>query len=214
MTTSSKIIALVGLPASGKSTLAAHLSDRYGFDWIRTRDIVSALGADGSLTSLQERGLSLSEGEGARAFFAELASRVDRSRNTVIDAIRPLAHWNMLASHFESSILVAVQAPVSLRASRFKGREGADGVTERDSHPVEREVPDLMALASYVVTNIDALEYRAELMLAFVFKDCFMGPLSMLTRFHRESEKASKASAALSKSFQMEHTALRSLRCL
>jgi hypothetical protein len=76
--------------------------------------------------------------------------------------------------------LVGVHAPRELRASRFTGRNSLLALEERDNHAVERDIPALLDIAGYVVMNDDCLDYRVELMLAFLFRDTLPPPIAVI----------------------------------
>ncbi len=163
------IIALAGMPAVGKSTIARLMKKRLGFNWIRTRDVVAALRMDSAEESLQDKGLTLSEGEGARLFCRRLFSQIEGHSYSVIDAIRPFDHWRRLKKEFGAQAhLVAVVAPTPLRKKRFESRQPKDTFSLRDDHKVEREVPLLLEEAGYTLTSKDDLELRVDLMTSYV----------------------------------------------
>lgn len=166
----SLVIALVGMPAAGKTTIAQFLANSYGFRLVRTREIVRQLGANGSTSSLQDKGLELSRDEGANRFVDQLMTQLDCSGPVVVDSLRPVAHLELLREAVGDRLkLVAVSAPAAIREARLVAREGGIAqVSDRDLHPVEAEVGELIARSMYHLVNIEYLERRIEGMLAVV----------------------------------------------
>jgi predicted kinase len=148
------VLALTGLPAAGKSTVAEHLHSEYGFKWIRTRDIVKEMGASNSISSLQNKGLDLSSGSGAEAFCDLLIKYADTSSNVVIDSIRPWSHWQRVRGYFgDIAKLVSVTAKTETRRARLASRDSGMPIEMRDNHAVESEVPHLVQESDYNIHN-------------------------------------------------------------
>lgn len=161
------VVSLVGLPAAGKSTVARMISERYGGQWIRTRDIIQDLGSSGRIEDLQRHGLALSSEAGANAFFAALMGRIDPTRLNLVDAVRPFTHWERIRSAFGTRAhLVGIWASPDVRRERFRTR--GQQLEQRDQHPVEKEVPALLEVADYIVVNNGELDSPLDLLMAFI----------------------------------------------
>jgi len=175
------VVTLAGMPATGKSTIARLLERSFGFNWIRTRQIVQDLGADGSIESLQRHGSSLATGDGAKLFCDALFSRILSGRCNVVDAVRPLSHWHAIRSNFgERAALIGVHASADARSAWLAARHSSLTLQARDDHDVERDVPALLQQAAYVLVNGDLLDYRVELMLSFLFRETLPPPITTL----------------------------------
>jgi cytidylate kinase len=181
------VIALVGKTAAGKSTVAEILKHRYGFEWVRTRDIVRAIaGTPGRPSeSLQQVGLRVMDDDGAARFSAAVSEILPAERPAVIDAIRPWSHYHALCRTSERLVrLVAVSADIDTRRARFEARPEGDRFELRENAPVEAEVPSLVESACYTICNVPPLplEYRIATMLALVMWD---EPLPSVRELHQ-----------------------------
>jgi cytidylate kinase len=181
------VIALVGKTAAGKSTVAEILKHRYGFEWIRTRDIIRVIAGrrDRPNESLQQVGLRVMDDDGAARFSAAVSEVLSPERPAVIDAIRPWSHYHALCATPERSVkLVAVSADIDTRRIRFEARPEGQSFELREDAPVEAEVPSLVESACYTICNVPPLplEYRIATMLALVMWD---EPLPSVRELHR-----------------------------
>jgi cytidylate kinase len=161
------ILALVGMPAAGKSTVSQMLQEKFGYNWVRTRDVVKLFARDDRIHSLQATGTNLSAGPGAEAFCLELFRRINSDHPSVIDAIRPIDHWQRLKNEYGRRVtLVSVVAPRSLRQQRIRdARE--ETIESRDSHKVEADIPSLIEQSSYTIVNQDGLDFRIQQLVDF-----------------------------------------------
>lgn len=163
-------IALVGMPAAGKSTVAKTLEQEYGFNWIKTRDIVKELSKAEDIESLQANGLTLSKGDASTSFCEILLIKADENKPNVIDSIRPLNHLNFIKEKLDI-FTVAISAPKKIRQDRLLEREGpGHDIQDRDSHEVESEIPSLIEIADYHLINTNHLYLRIQYMNAFLQK--------------------------------------------
>lgn len=163
------IVALVGMPAAGKSTIANHLQSRFGYKWVRTRDIVRDLGASGNIDSLQSMGTYLSTGAGAAVFCQALFDQIDPNCVNVIDAIRPVDHWQKLQKEYGARVvLVAVTASYALRNKRMIDSGRGESLQMRDTHQVEADIPALIDECSFTLVNCNHLEFRARQLVSFL----------------------------------------------
>lgn len=163
------ILALVGLPAAGKSTVGQILQSKFGYNWVRTRDIVKVFAGDGAISSLQSMGANLTTGAGAETFCKELFQRLDLNRPNVIDAIRPTEHWRKIKKEYGSRAhLISVVAPRALRQERFASDNRADSIQTRDEHQVEADVPALIEESTFAIVNQNHLDFRVQQLVKFV----------------------------------------------
>src|SRR5262249_23075096 len=145
------------------------LQNKFGFNWLRTRDIIKAFSGDSAIKSLQSTGINLSSGSGADAFCAELFRRLDVTRPNVIDAIRPRTHLRRIQDEYANRAhLVSVVAPRSLRQTRFENDNRTDSIQERDEHPVEADVPILVEESAFMIVNQNHLDFRVEQLVQFI----------------------------------------------
>lgn len=163
------MLTLVGLPAAGKSTVSEILRDKYGFNWIKTRDIVRLLAADAPVTNLQDMGSRLSSGDGAQAFCRELFGRIDPIRPNVVDAVRPKEHWDRISAEYgPRACLVSIVAPRRIREMRIESSRPNESVEARDKHEVETDVPALVEECVFTIVNLDHLDFRVQQMIEFL----------------------------------------------
>jgi len=122
-----KIIALVGLPASGKS-LASRFLQKKGFRIVRLGDVTDE--------EIKKRGLELNEenenivrqelrNENGMACYAKLnLERIKEGGNVIIDGIRSYEELELFRKEFgETFMLVAVETDPELRYSRLEKRK-------------------------------------------------------------------------------------------
>jgi hypothetical protein len=157
------------MPAAGKSTVAEILQNRFGFNWVRTRDVVKLFAPDGAITSLQSTGARLTIGAGAEVFCRELFKRVDPVRPNVIDAIRPREHWLRVRTEYGARAdLVSIVAPGSLRQQRVADAGREESINARDDHVVEMDVPGLIEESTFTVVNQGYLDFRVQQLVNFL----------------------------------------------
>lgn len=161
------VVVLSGSVASGKSTLARGLRDRYGARHLRTQDLLRARGAAeglGGLTdrrALQHYGEELDERTGGRWVADDLGPIVsalpDRSV-VVVDAIRRGEQLDALHEAFGRRVShVHLTAGLSTLAERYADRKDS-GIVELGDYglvradPTESQVP---ALAAHADLKID-----------------------------------------------------------
>jgi predicted kinase len=162
-------VALVGMPAAGKSTVAKILQQRFGFNWVRTRDVVRLFSPDGAIANLQATGANLAGGVGAETFCKELFKRVEPDRSNVIDAIRPIEHWQRIKDEYGArAILISIVAPLTLRQKRISDAGRGESIRARDEHQVEADIPALIEESAFTVVNQNHLEFRVQQLVTFL----------------------------------------------
>lgn len=158
------VVALAGAFGSGKSTVAAHLADEYGFVWLRTRDAIAALlTAQGKLVTeqtLRDMGHELAESGREEEMYSSMLQEYDAQKNYVIDSLRHEDDLLYFQQRFGDRFrLLFLELPDDERAHRYvardDGRSSAGDFTERAAHPVELGVPQLRKHADAVVITRD-----------------------------------------------------------
>lgn len=157
------------MPAAGKSTVAQILQNEFGFNWIRTRDVVKGFAAEDTIVNLQSTGERLASGIGAENFCRELFKRIEPDRSNVIDALRPVEHWRRIRDEYGTSVsLVSIVAPRTLRERRSSDGGREESLRERDEHRVEAEIPALIEESTFSIVNQDYLEFRVAQLVTFL----------------------------------------------
>ena len=133
-----KIIALVGLPGSGKSTAAA-LFNKKGFQIIRFGDITEEYlkKAGLSLNEKNERAIreSLRKENGMEAYAKLNKDNIDRSLKhgkVVIDGLYSYEEFKFLKKEYEDIILITVETSPEKRYERLSKREKRS-LTEKEA---------------------------------------------------------------------------------
>lgn len=165
-------VGLAGTIAAGKSTASEFVAQELGFEIIRTSDVlrrhIEARGDRVDDHSLQEYGATIMTGDGAEAFCKSIMDMISPGKNYVIDAIRPISHYEYFKQYLDRFSLLYVFAPYSVRAGRYisrgKARESTqEGFLARNNHPVEQQVTHLMELADGVLVNQDLGAFQRQL---------------------------------------------------
>jgi len=168
----SLVVGLAARIAAGKTTAATFLRDNLGFEVIATRDIIGDLiTADGRQTNdttLREYGASLMTEAGSIDFCNGIIRRISPGRDYVIDALRPVAHYDLLKQRIENFCLFYIHAPANIRRDRFVARGGTrdssiEAFQAREEHPVEQEVALLMDYADVVFVHRELHIFRQQL---------------------------------------------------
>ena len=158
------VIALSGPIAAGKSTVASILNKKFGFNVIKTRDIlgqyIEAQGEAIDDHALQAYGGRIMDGKDARMFCDMIIKQMSIGANYVIDSLRPIFHYDYLSTLIDNFHLMYISAPQDLRERRYLHRGGKRESTRagffyRETHPVESEVRDLLDFADVVIVNKD-----------------------------------------------------------
>lgn len=137
-----------GLPATGKSTVAAHLAGALGLDVVQSdavRKALFGLSADTpALAAFNEGIYSPDASEQTYARLLEMArDALSEKRSLVLDATwcragRRRAAWNLAAAMNAFFVLIWCECNESIQAARLKAREGERGISDaRLSHLAE-----------------------------------------------------------------------------
>jgi cytidylate kinase len=146
------VIALVGPTAAGKSTVASILSERWGFAWAKSREVIRGLASADESASLQEIGAGLMS-ESAAIAFADAVAALIGDKKGVVDSIRPRSHLVALRKLGRPVYLVGVTAITSVRRDRFERRAPGEDFDARERSHVESEIPSLLADADFIIHN-------------------------------------------------------------
>ena len=176
-------LGLVGKPCSGKDTVAAYLTERYGFAHVSMGDLIRFYIAEHDLGEpdrvlAREVANQMREENGAD-YLMRLALK-NETPLLVVSGIRALAEAAALK---EVGKIVCVNAPIKLRFSRMQGRgRASDKITLeqfREQEAAEdanvrasaQNVLEVMALADLSVDNqgdLEHLQSQIDFMLASI----------------------------------------------
>lgn len=159
-----KIIALVGLPGSGKST-AARIFAEEGFQIIRFGDITEEYikKADLSMNEKNEMAVreSLRKEHGMDVYAKLNKDRIDRALkhgNVVIDGVYSYEEYEFLRKEYDDVLLIAVDSTAEKRYERLAKREkrplDKDDAEDRDKTEIENlNIKTTIKAASHVLHN-------------------------------------------------------------
>jgi len=163
------VVAVAGMPGSGKSTVARVIAEKLGYPVIVMGDLVREEVARRGLAITAEnvervaRELRELRGLGVVAEMVVERAGSLKAEGVVVDGVRSLEEVRVL-SRLGKVYIVAVHSPPSLRFKRMKerGREGDIRSLEefrlRDEANLELGVGSVIALADYMVVNDCSLE--------------------------------------------------------
>jgi adenylosuccinate synthase len=155
------IVLLSGSVASGKSTLASLLEQRFGFEVVKTRQLLNAVKPDLSQDreSLQTFGEELDKKTGGQ-WVVEQLDKVVRNKHDaliLVDAVRIPGQIEFIRRGFGSIVKhIHLHAPTETLSKRYKSRTG-NTIKEFTSYDdvlkneTERDVPRLADKADVVV---------------------------------------------------------------
>lgn len=163
-------VGVSGFIAAGKTTAARHLADN-GFAYGRYSQVLAALatelGLEPTRNVLQKLGAEVNLTKGQRWLGSRLLSLLPHDQHVVIDGLRHPEDHSFLSEAFGPSFLhITIAADHSARSERAV-REGVPPPRYEEilAHPVERNVPDVAALAHQSIRNdgtLDALYTRTD----------------------------------------------------
>lgn len=167
-----RIIAFVGMPASGKSR-AAQLARERGIPAIVMGDVVRTeaerCGLDQSDTKIGSVGDRLRAEEGMDAIAKRSVPSIRKLQKNadivVIDGIRGLAEVDLFRKELgDDFMLIAIFAPIDIRLERISRRKRSDSVTDLDALKArdERELKwglyEALESADHVIRNTGTLD--------------------------------------------------------
>ena len=160
----SVVIALAGLPGSGKTSVGEYLAFRYGFRYTRYSQLLRQMlyqeNPAPSRNDLREFGWRVHQTMGPVELTNRLIETMTFDENWVVDGLRHVGDWETLKAHFgERCHLVFVEASGKSRAKRIAedpSREVEN--TDADIHPVEGETPLLSFRTTLRIDNSGSLK--------------------------------------------------------
>lgn len=165
-----KIIAFVGMPASGKSE-ASRIAAEMGIpviimgDVIRKEVLKRGLEPNDSNTGMVATDLRRSEGMDAVARRCVSQIRETGSKLVVVDGIRGIAEVEYFRQEFEEGfILISIYTPIEIRFSRIQKRGRSDdmnsieGLHQRDERELSWGMGEAIEASSVEIENNFALE--------------------------------------------------------
>lgn len=172
------VIGLVGLPGSGKTTIARMLESR-GWkiismgDYVRREALKRGLKPTRENLSMLAHRLREEMGMDAIAKLC-IDDIVSSDRNIVVDGLRSSSELDFLKSRIPSMILVFVDAPIDRRFSLLSSRGRMDDpkciedLIDRDREEIGFGLLELRSRADYILINdggLDDLERKLEAIL-------------------------------------------------
>jgi adenylate kinase family enzyme len=151
-----RVVVFVGMPGSGKSTVAARLARRFGTKHISTGDAIRKEIADRGLeynaTNDRAVALELSKQPGEIARRAADTVLADPSPLSIIEGFRSPADVAAFRAKVPQALVVAIEVGTTRRHARqlLRGRAGEDNVAylrDRDRSEIRRGQRDVMRMA-------------------------------------------------------------------
>jgi len=166
-----RIIAFVGMPASGKSE-ASRVAKRRGIPVIVMGDAVreeaERCGLDQSDVNIGGLADQLRAAEGMDAIAKRCVPAIRKlygsADTVVIDGIRGLIEVDRFRCEFgDDFMLIAIDTPINIRLKRISGRKRSDAITSmeslkaRDEREMRWGIVEAIASADHVIRNTGAL---------------------------------------------------------
>ena len=165
-----KIIAFVGMPASGKSE-AARIASRMGIPVINMGDVIRkevlrrGLEPTDSNTGMVATDLRKCEGMDAVARYCISQIRETGSELVVVDGVRGIAEVECFRQEFgKGFILISIYTPIEVRFSRIQKRgrsddmDSIDGLRRRDERELGCGMGEAIEASSIEIENNFSLE--------------------------------------------------------
>jgi dephospho-CoA kinase len=165
-----KIIAFVGMPASGKSE-AARIASRMGIPVINMGDVIRkevlrrGLEPTDSNTGMVATDLRKCEGMDAIARYCNSQIRETGSELVVVDGVRGIAEVECFRQEFgKGFILISIYTPIEVRFSRIQKRgrsddmDSIDGLRRRDERELGWGMGEAIEASSIEIENNFSLE--------------------------------------------------------
>ena len=165
-----KIIAFVGMPASGKSE-AARIASRMGIPVINMGDVIRkevlrrGLEPTDSNTGMVATDLRKCEGMDAVARYCISQIRETGSELVVVDGVRGIAEVECFRQEFgKGFILISIYTPIEVRFSRIQKRgrsddmDSIDGLRRRDERELGWGMGEAIEASSIEIENNFSLE--------------------------------------------------------
>ena len=182
------LITVSGPPGSGKSTNAAGLADRLGFDHVSGGDIFREMAAERDMTPVEFNEFAESDPQFDRKLDSRLYEIATTSDETVLES--RLAGW-LAGAHADFRFWF--DAPVAIRAERIAAREGKP-VDRAQAETERREASERKRYLEYYDIDIDDLSiYDAAYNTARWGPDRFLDVLVATINAHDPADDEGKA---------------------
>jgi dephospho-CoA kinase len=165
-----KILAFVGMPASGKSEASSVLKNR-GITVINMGDVIREevvlRGLEATDANTGGVGTDLRENEGKDAVAIRCIPKIQAAADKfiAIDGVRSVAEVECFKKEFgDDFTLVSIDSPLDIRFERVVARKRSDdmkdinGLKIRDERELGWGMGEAMEIADVVITNNDTLE--------------------------------------------------------
>jgi len=156
------VIGITGLIGAGKTSAARHLSEAYGFFYIRYSQVLSDwLARDPeSKAHLQKVGWEVMAGGMQPELNARLIAGIPPQQDCAVDGLRHPIDYESLTKAFHSNFrLLYIDSPQELRWQRLNAwYPSLDDFRRADSHAVEQQIDSLRDKAFAVVNNNGSLK--------------------------------------------------------
>ncbi|HEC92952.1 MAG TPA: dephospho-CoA kinase [Candidatus Atribacteria bacterium] len=152
-------VGLAGKIASGKTTVANYLKEKYHFEILRFRDIIIEVledrGMEVNRMNMQKVGDEIYSLLGPKLFSELLLCKATRENDKyVIDSIRHIKIHLALKEKLDNYVLLFIDSDNDKRNKRLKVRDGENiNVHLLENHPVEQEIDYLEEYADYILIN-------------------------------------------------------------
>ncbi|BAN90570.1 AAA family ATPase [Aeropyrum camini] len=161
------IVAVTGLPGSGKSVAARIIAEELGVEVRVMGDVVREetvrRGLEPTPENVERVARTLREELGRAAVARLLIERLEPGRSYVLDGLRSVEEAEVLASAGWRVFVVGVYAPRKRRLERLMRRRRAGETLEevlalRDASNLKLGVGEALALSDYLIVNTGSLE--------------------------------------------------------
>lgn len=161
-----KIIAIVGMPGSGK-TLAVNIAKNMGIPVVAMGDVVreevKLRGLEETPENVGKISMVLREEEGSQVIANRTLTKIDKeeSRVVLVEGIRSLDEIELFKKIYPDFTLVAIHSSPKTRFKRLYERERPDDAKdtktfqERDARELNYGLGAAIALADYLIVNED-----------------------------------------------------------
>ncbi len=155
--TNRRVVVISGPVGSGKSTLANSLAERYGFEHVRTQELLREIATQRGVAlnldrrALQEYGDELDRSTGgewvAQGIGQWLADGELRGDRIVVDSIRRHEQIEFLRSAFPMQVVhINLDAPTDVLSERYESRRAESPITEMNTYGEVAENPTEAAI--------------------------------------------------------------------
>jgi len=164
MTADKLVVALAGMPGSGKS-LVVDTARKSGYDAVLMGDVVreeaKKRGVEPDAENIGKIMLELRQTEGKAVIARRCVPKVVSTtrQKVIVDGIRSLDEIEELKRHFSKLVLMAVHASPETRFTRLFHRRRSDDAADwkvfhkRDTRELSVGLGNAIAMAEYVVVN-------------------------------------------------------------